>query len=73
MKLKYPTFSGDILSYQELKRRWLEDVVPERKLQALELAALRESIPNVVRNNITEVNTVKEAWNLMDIHYSDRR
>ena len=39
-KLKYPTFSGDILSYQEFKRRWLEEVVPERKPQALELAAL---------------------------------
>ena len=60
MKLKYPTLSGDSLTYEEFKMRWLEEVVPERKPQALELAALRESVPNSVRIKITEVKTMKE-------------
>ena len=51
----------------------MEEVVPERKPQALELAALRESVPNTVKNKITEIKTVKEAWHIMDIHYGDKR
>ena len=72
-KLKYPTFSGDILGYQEFKKRWLKEVVPERKPEALELAALRESIPATIRSKITEVDTIKEAWNMMDLHFGDKR
>ena len=51
----------------------MKEVVPERKPQALELAALRESIPATVKNKITEVETLKEAWNIMDLHFGDKR
>ena len=44
-KLNYPQFNGDVLNYQEFKRRWNIEVVPERRPPALELAALKESIP----------------------------
>ena len=44
-KLAYPTFNGDILNYLEFKKQWRNEVVPEWKPAALELAALRDSIP----------------------------
>ena len=39
-KLSLPQFNGDILNYQDFKRRWKLEVVPERRPPALELAAL---------------------------------
>ena len=55
-KLAYPTFNGDILNYLEFKKRWRNEVVPERKPPALELAALRDSIPAVAKANIVDVD-----------------
>ena len=37
-KLNYPQFNGDVLNYQEFKKRWQIEVVPERRPPALELA-----------------------------------
>ena len=34
-KLIYPSFSTDILAYQEFKRRWMTEVVPAQKPEAL--------------------------------------
>ena len=48
-KLNYPQFNGDVLNYQEFKRRWKIEVVPERRPPALELAALRESVPAITK------------------------
>ena len=39
-KLSYPSFNGDVLSYLEFKKRWKDEVVPERKPISLELAVL---------------------------------
>ena len=40
-KLAYPSFNGDVLSYLKFKKRWREEVLPERKPVTLELAVLR--------------------------------
>ena len=42
-KLAYPSFNGDVLSYLEFKKRWREEVLPERKPVALELSTLSEA------------------------------
>ena len=34
-KLNYPQFNGDILNYQEFKKRWRIEVVPKRRLPVL--------------------------------------
>ena len=39
-KLSYPSFNGDSLNYLEFKKRWNNEVLPERIPDALELAAL---------------------------------
>ena len=70
-KLKYPTFQGDILNYQEFKSPWENEVVPERRPEAIELAALREAVNVTVRNKITEVKTLSEAWKIMDLNFGD--
>ena len=44
-KLSYPSFNGDVLCYQEFRRHWRIEVVPERRPPALKLAELRESVP----------------------------
>ena len=64
-------FNGDILNYLEFKKRWKEEVVPERKPVALELAALREAVPAIAKGKIVEISTVTEAWKLLDLEYGD--
>merc|ERR1712112_405079 len=70
-KLEYPQFNGDVLNYQEFKRRWKNKVVPERKPAALELAALRESIPALARAKIIATTSMLEAWKLLDLDYGN--
>ena len=70
-KLSHPQFNGDVLNYQEFKRRWRIEVVPERRPPALELAALRESIPAPAKAKIITVTTMAEAWKLLDLDYGD--
>ena len=57
-KLSYPSFNGDVLCYQEFRRRWRIEVVPKRRPPALELAALRESVPAITKAKII-ANTTK--------------
>lgn len=66
-KLSYPSFNGDILSYLEFKKRWRD----ERKPVALELAALRESIPGIAKAKITYFSTLSKAWKVLDMEYGD--
>ena len=61
-KLSYPNFNGDVLNYFEFKKSWSGEVVPERKPAALDLAALRESIPAVAKAKITDVYMMEEVW-----------
>ena len=70
-KFSYPHFNGDVLNYLEFKKHWKEEVVPERKPVALQLAALRESIPVIAKGKIVYVDTVTEAWKLLDLEYGD--
>merc|ERR1711942_523932 len=39
-KLSYPSFNGDVLSYLKFKKKWKDEVVPERKPVPLELLQL---------------------------------
>ena len=61
-KLSYPSFNGDVLSYLEFKKRWKNEVVPQRKPVALKLTVLREAIPVIAKAKITDVFTLSEAW-----------
>ena len=60
-KLSYPRFHGNVLIYLEFKKRWNNEVVPERKPPALKLAALREAVPALAKAKITDVTTMGEA------------
>ena len=60
-KLSYPHFNGDVLCYQEFKRRWQIEVVPEGRPPALELAALRESVPAIAKAKIITATSMGEA------------
>merc|ERR1712030_92491 len=70
-KLSYPSFNRDVLSYLKFKKRWHDEVVPERKPVALELAALREAVPVIAKAKITDVSIVMEAWKVLDMEYGD--
>ena len=65
-KLNYPQFNGDMLNYQEFKKRWQIEIIPERRPHALELAALRESIPALAKAKIIAATSMTEAWKLLD-------
>ena len=70
-KLAYPSLNGDILNYLEFKKHWRNEVVPEQKSAALELAALRGSIPVVVKGKIVNLDYLTDAWKLLDLEYGD--
>ena len=70
-KLAYPSFIGDILNYLKFKKRWKEEVVPERKPVTLELAALREAVSVIAKGKIIYVSTLTGAWKLLDLEYRD--
>merc|ERR1711873_108725 len=70
-KLSYPSFNGDILNYLEFKKHWAADVVPERKPPAIELVALRDSIPVFAKAKIANVTTMNKAWRLQDLEFGD--
>merc|ERR1711867_86933 len=48
-----------------------DEVVPERKPVALELAALREAIPVIAKAKITDVSTLSKTWKVLDMEYGD--
>ena len=60
-KLSYPHFNGDVLCYQEFKRRWRIEVIPEWRPPALELAALRESVPAIAKAKIIASTSMGKA------------
>ena len=68
-KLSYPSFNGDVLCYQEFKRRWHIEVVPERRPPALELAALRESVSAIAKAKIIASTSMGKAWKLLYLDY----
>ena len=63
----YPNFNGDILNYLEFKKHWKEEVVPERKPIALELAALREAVSVIAKGKLIDVSNITDVWMLLDL------
>ena len=59
--------NSDVLCYQEFKRKWQIEVVPEQRPPALELAALRESVPTIAKAKIIASTSMGKAWKLQDL------
>ena len=59
------------MNYQEFKRRWKIEVVLKRRLPALELSALRESVPAIAKAKIIAATSMAEAWKLIDLDYGN--
>ena len=57
------------MNYQDFKRRWKIEVVPERRPPAVEVAALRESVPVIAKAKIIAATSMAEAWKLLDLDY----
>ena len=70
-KLSYPSFNGDVLSYLEFKKRWKEEVIPERKPPALKLEALSDAVPALAKAKLTNISTMSEAWKILDMDYGN--
>ena len=60
-KLSLPNFNRDVLNYQQFKRGWNLEVVPEKRPVTMELAALCESLPATARAKIVAVTDMAEA------------
>ena len=70
-KLSYPQFNGDIFNYLKFKKRWNNEGVHERKPPALELAALRESVPAIAKAKRADASTMNKAWKLLGLDYGN--
>ena len=61
-KFAYPNFIGDILNYLKFMKGWKEEVVPEWKSIALELAAVREAVPVITKGKLIDISNLTDTW-----------
>ena len=70
-KSKPPKFKGDIIDYPEFKRSW-QNIVGKAKLpEVAEIERLKECIPNDAKEQLYAIETVNEAWEILDKRYGD--
>ena len=71
-KICSPNFNKcNILSYYDFKDRWINEVRLERQSKVRELANLKEALPQLTWNKLTEVKKLKDAWKVLDNQYGD--
>ena len=50
-------------------KKWIAEVVQDRKPPVLELAALRDAVPALAKANITDISTLSDTWKILDMDY----
>ena len=50
---------------------WKEEVVPEWKSIALELAAVREAVPVITKGKLIDISNLTDTWKFLDLEYGD--
>ena len=68
-----PFFTGDCMDYFEWKRKWTSHVSPYFQNPVLEKYQMRDSIPENAKNALYDVESVNEAWKILDKKYGDKK
>merc|ERR1711867_28512 len=64
-----PSFSGSVLDYPLLKKNWSIEVSPGGLPEIIELNHLKDSVPATAKDRLYEVESMSEAWSILDKVY----
>ena len=64
-----PKFNGSVLEFPLIKKYWGIEVSPSGLPELIELNYLKNSIPSSANDRLYEVDSLKEAWIILDKIY----
>ena len=64
-----PKFNGSVLDFPLFKKNWVIEVTPSGLPELIELNHLKGSVPSSAKDRLYEVETLKEAWAILDMIY----
>ena len=64
-----PKFNGSVLDFPLFKKNWAIEVSPSELPNLIELNHLKNSIPPSAKDRLYEVETLKEAWSILEKIY----
>ncbi len=64
-----PKFIGSVLDFPLLKKNWVIEVSPSGLPELIELNHLKNSIPPSAKDRLYEIETLKEAWSILEKIY----
>ena len=67
----YLKFDGNKLEYYVFKDKWLKKVHVERQHPNQELASLRDSLCKNAQNKVTDCQSLKEVWKVLDEQFGN--
>ena len=68
-KRELPKFSGSVLDYPLFKKNWSIEITPNCLPQLVELNTLKGVVPLSAKDRLYEVETLQEAWHILDRIY----
>ena len=64
-----PHFNGAVLDFPLFKKNWSIEVTPSGLPELIELNLLKNSIPPSAKDRLYEIDTLKEAWSILQKIY----
>merc|ERR1712041_8203 len=64
-----PKFNGSVLDYPLLKKNWSIEVSPRGLPELIELNLLKDSVPNIAKDRLYEIENLAKAWSILDKVY----
>ena len=64
-----PNFNGSVLDFPLFKKNWAIEVSPGGLPELIELNHLKAAVPSSAKDRLYEVETLKEAWTILEQIY----
>ena len=64
-----PKFNGSVLDFPLFKKNWVIEVSPSGLPELIELNYLKNSIPLSAKDRLYEIETLREAWSILENIY----
>ena len=68
-KMDPPSFNGSVWDYPLFKRNWSIKVSPGGLPELIELNLLKDSVPNIAKDRLYEIENLAKAWSILDKVY----
>ena len=64
-----PCFNGSVLDFPLFKKNWAIEVTPGGLPELIELNYLKSAVPSSAKDRLYEIETLKEAWSILEQIY----